>query len=400
MVSSENLQENLQVISRRAEEQRERLTTEESIKTALVLPLLEALGYDFHNPSEVAAELSADTGTKTSEKVDYAIMRDGKPIILFECKPLGNPMGAAQISQLTRYFNNTDAVIGVLTNGILYKFFTDLDKINIMDQSPFLQVDISNADQRDVAELQRFAKGRFDPDETKDAAKNAIAEAKVIRDVKAKLGEMYNDPDDEFSKALTGDVRNVFGVGRATQSLMERVRPLVKRAFHEFVREHSSAQSSGEFPQETIPSASQSAPNQAPSAIVPPSPSPNAPTSGWQSLSDIQPEQGDDNPTQMMFPDNSEIPITRWTQVTTEAVRWLTDKGHLDKSHCPIPRTPTRHLVATQPIHPDGRDFSFPREVNSLYIEMVGYDAPTRVRNTRAIIERLGMDASRFKVRW
>ena len=257
--------QNLQVISQRAEVQREQLTTEESIKTALVLPLLEALGYDFHNPSEVAAEFTADVGTKSGEKVDYAILRDGKPILLFECKPLGNPMREAQISQLTRYFNNTDAAVGVLTNGVVYKFFTDLEKTNIMDQSPFLEVDISKADQRAVAELQRFAKGRFDPEETKAAAQNAIAEAKVIRDVKAKLGEMYNDPDDEFSKALTGDVRNVFGVRRTTQSLMERVRQLVKQGFHEFMRERSG----GEFPQGTIPGASQSTPSQAPSAIVP-----------------------------------------------------------------------------------------------------------------------------------
>lgn len=379
-----SLLENLQVISRRAEDRREQLTTEESIKTALVLPLIEVLGYDFHDPSEVAAELAADTGTKTSEKVDYAIMRDGKPVILFECKPLGNPMGAAQISQLTRYFNNTDATIGVLTNGVVYKFFTDLDKINIMDQTPFLEVDISKANQGVVAELSRFAKGSFDPEETKAAAKTAAVEAAVIRDVKAKLGEMYNDPDDDFSRALAGDVRDVFGVGRTSQSLKERIRQLVKQAFHEFVRDHSNTEGRDEFPQALSTGEFQSTPD----------------SGGWQSLSDSRPPNSDVKPTQMMFPGNSEVAIAAWTDVTIEAVRWLTDKGHLDKSHCPIPRTSKKHLVARQPIHPDGKDFSYPREVNSLYIEMAGWDVPTRIRNTRAIIEHAGMDASEFKLRW
>ena len=383
--------QNLQVISRRAEEQRERLTTEESIKTALVLPFLEALGYDFHNPSEVAAELSADTGTKTSEKVDYAIMRDGKPVLLFECKPLGNPMGAAQISQLTRYFNNTDAIIGVLTNGILYKFFTDLDKINIMDQSPFLEVDISNANQRDVAELQRFAKGSFDPEEIKSTAKTAAMEVNIIHGVKAKLGRMYGNPEDDLFKGLIRDVIE----GNLTDRRAASHHELVKRAFHEFARDLISTESSGEFPQAAVTSAAQSAPGQAPAAIQPTP----APIGGWQAISDIQPELGDAKPTQMMFPDNSSVAITTWNQVVLQAVRWLTNNGHLNARHCPIQRTAARYLVATQPIHPSGREFTHTREVNSLHVEL-SYNLLDMITNTKFIIERVGMDASQFKLRW
>ena len=395
--------EDLQVISRRAEEQRDWLLTEESIKTALVLPFIGALGYDYHNPSEVFTELTADVGTRKHEKVDYAILRDGKPIILFECKALGNPLSAAEMSQLTRYFNNTDAAIGVLTNGVVYKFFTDLDKINIMDQSPFLEVDISKADRSVVVELQRFAKGSFDPEEIKATAKAATIEAKVIRDVKAKLEVMYNDPDDDFSKALAGDVRDMFGVGRTSQSLMERIRPLVKRAFHEFVREHSSAGISGEFPQVISAGEFQSAPEQA--AVIHPSALPAAPTDSWQSLSDIQPKRGDVKPTHMRLPDNSVVAITTWSQVTFQAVRWLTDNYHLLAAHCPIqqPRlranSRSQYIVATQPIHPSGREFKRAREVNSLYIEL-NYNVPDTARNTKIIIQRTGMDVSQFLLKW
>ena len=85
--------------------------------------------------------------------------------------------GRGEMSQLTRYFNNTDADIGILTNGVVYKFFSDLDKPNIMDQSPFLVVDISKANQGVVADLQRFAKDSFDPEETKPPARRRSSSA-------------------------------------------------------------------------------------------------------------------------------------------------------------------------------------------------------------------------------
>jgi hypothetical protein len=61
------------------------LQTEEATKNALIMPFIQALGYDVFNPAEVVPEFTADVGTKKGEKVDYAVMRGGKPIILFEC---------------------------------------------------------------------------------------------------------------------------------------------------------------------------------------------------------------------------------------------------------------------------------------------------------------------------
>ena len=387
--------ENLQVISRRAEEQRDLLTTEESIKTALVLPFIGALGYDYHNPSEVSTELTADVGTRKHEKVDYAIMLDGKPIILFECKSLAHPLGVGEMSQLTRYFNNTDADIGILTNGVVYKFFSDLDKTNIMDQSPFLEVDISDANEGVVAELRRFAKHSFNPEEMKTAA----VEANVIRGVKANLERMYRNPDEEFSRSL---LRNVVA-GKLTKKLVASHNELVKRAFQEFARDLSGAASGGEFRQEASSSGSQTqiSPEHEPGEVIPHNALPVAPTGDWHSLSDIQPKQGDDEPTQMMFPDGSSVSITTWTQAVIQAVQWLTDNYHLNATHCPIqpPRSRNRYIVAVNPIHPSGKEFWRAREVNSLHIEL-NFTAADTVRNANTIIERTGMDASQFKLRW
>ena len=314
----------------------------------------------------MAAELAADTGTKTSEKVDYAIMRDGKPILLFECKPMGNPMGTTQISQLTRYFNNTDADIGVLINGVVYKFFTDLVKTNVMDQTPFLEVDIRKADQSVVAGLQRFAKDEFYPEEIKTAA-----------GVKAKLEGMYRNPEDAKS-LLSGVVAS-----KLTKNVVASHHELVRQAFRGFARDLSDTESGSEFPQQTTAGEPQIVPD----------------TGEWQSLSDFQPCKGDVKPTQMMFPDNSSVAITTWNQVAIQAVRWLTNNRRLDASHCPIQRTGARYLVATQPIHPSGKEFTHGREVNSLHVEL-SYNLPDTIRNVKFIIERAGLDSSQFKLRW
>ena len=352
--------EDLQKISRRYEEHRDRFLTEESIKIALVLPLIKALDYDYHNPSEVAAELAAYEGK--NERVDYAIMRDGKPIILIECKALGKSLSATPIKQLTGYFNKTNAAIGVLTNGVVYKFFTDLNKASTMDQSPFLEVDIREADQSVVAKLKRFGKDRFDSEEIKAAAETAAVDAKVIRGVKANMEKVFDNLDDEFPGALLRDV------GADTIEESRRLE-LVEQAFHQFASEHSGPD-------------------------------------GWQSLSNIRTEQGDNknnNPTEMMFPDNSREAITGWNQVVVEVVQWLTDNERLGTSHCPIrdPDKPNKHLVATTPKHPDGIHFNTRarEEVKSLYVE-THYPAPEVVRNANTIIKHVGMNASQFKLRW
>lgn len=108
--------------------------TEEATKHAFVLPFLQALGYDVFNPMEIVPEFVADVGLKKGEKVDFAVLRDGGPVILLEAKHwkqnLDNHDG-----QLLRYFHVCKAKFSILTNGIQYRFFTDLEQSNKMDVS-------------------------------------------------------------------------------------------------------------------------------------------------------------------------------------------------------------------------------------------------------------------------
>lgn len=74
-------------ISNRIRKRVDSVGTEEATKHALVMPFIyQVLGYNVFDPAEVVPECTADAGTKKGEKVDYAIMADGKPVMIFECK--------------------------------------------------------------------------------------------------------------------------------------------------------------------------------------------------------------------------------------------------------------------------------------------------------------------------
>ena len=203
------------------------LQTEEATKNALVMPFIRILGYDIFDPTEVVPEFVADVGIKKGEKVDYAIKKDGKIIMLFECKHCGGDLSIKHASQLFRYFSVTDARIGVLTNGVVYRFFTDLEAQNKMDEKPFLEVDMLNLDETAVAELKKLMKPNFDLDELMTAA----GDLKYTREIKKLLAELMENPSDEFVKLCASKVFN----GPLTQGRRENFSGIIKRSFAQLV---------------------------------------------------------------------------------------------------------------------------------------------------------------------
>lgn len=115
-------EDSLNKLSTTIKQQKNNVTTEEATKNAFILPFLDILGYNIFNPTEVVPEFVADIGIKKGEKVDYAIMEDGDPILLIECKSCDKNLDKAHASQLYRYFSVTPARFGILTNGIQYSF--------------------------------------------------------------------------------------------------------------------------------------------------------------------------------------------------------------------------------------------------------------------------------------
>lgn len=182
----------------RLRQHREILETEESAKTTLVLPFLRALGYDVFNPSEVKAEFTADVGTKKGEKVDYALCVNGEVTVLVECKPVSSELSIKHASQLFRYFAATNARLSLLTNGVIYKFFTDSDKANMMDEAPFFTFNLDDYRKSDLRNLAAFQKCEFDVD-------RIVAQAGTLKLQSQVMAELKNEfayPSDEFVRVI------------------------------------------------------------------------------------------------------------------------------------------------------------------------------------------------------
>lgn len=223
-----NLLADIQTLAARIPNQLEHLQTEEATKTALVMPFINALGYNVFDPTEVVPEFTADINPRRAEKVDYAIMRDGKPIILIECKAAKCNLDDVHPAQLKRYFNMTEARIGVLTNGVDYRFHSDLDRPNIMDEEPFLEFSVLELDDSLVEELNGFSKTSFDLDSTIDAS----SQLKYTNEVKKILFEQLNDPTDEFIKFFAS---KIYPKRTMRQKLLREFSPLTRKAFAQFI---------------------------------------------------------------------------------------------------------------------------------------------------------------------
>ena len=228
------IEEKMAALAQRLPEMLGHLQTEEATKNALVMPFISALGYDVFNPQEVVPEFIADVGTKKGEKVDYTIMRDGEIILLIECKKAGADLSKADASQLFRYFSVTQARIALLTNGVQYRFFSDLDEVNKMDSRPFLELDLSDLRPTALRELKKLGKEVFDL----DAVLSAASELKYMSEIKKILAAELENPDEEFirlffSKANPG--------ARFTQTAREQFGPLVPKAFAQFISEKVSS---------------------------------------------------------------------------------------------------------------------------------------------------------------
>lgn len=202
--------------------------TEEATKTAFIIPFLRLLGYDDTNPTEVIPEFTADFGDSKANKVDYAIYKDGSPIMVIECKYWKDNLEIHD-PQLCKYFNATQAKFGILTNGIRYKFFTDIDEINKMDKEPFLEFDFENIKEATINELLKFHKSSFDVDKVL----NSASDLKNLAKLRIVLEKELSDPSEEFVKFLGKQVCEK----NFTKKQIESFTPLVKKTTNLTIKE-------------------------------------------------------------------------------------------------------------------------------------------------------------------
>jgi len=223
------IKDKLKDISASIPKKLDQVETEEATKNAFVLPFIKALGYDVFDPHEVIPEFTADVGTKKGERVDYAIIRDGKPVILIECKSCNRDLDKEHASQLYRYFSVTEAKFGVLTNGINYRFYTDLEEQNKMDSKSFFEIDLNNLKDYSVKELNKFSKSSFDVDHIFESA----SELKYLKEMKKIMLEQLENPSDEFVRFLAKRVYS----GLLHQKVREQFTEITKKALNQFIKE-------------------------------------------------------------------------------------------------------------------------------------------------------------------
>ena len=206
----------------------EQIKTEEGTKQSLILPFFQILGYDVFNPLEFCPEFDADYGVKKGEKVDYAIIIDNEPTILIEAKSCTEKLDKHG-SQLFRYFNSSKAKFGVLTNGIKYRFYSDLDEINKMDKRPFFEVDLNNLTDTQINYLTNFQRDSLDVNSILSSAE----ELKYSNLIKDFFRQQLNNTSEDFTNYILGQVYE----GRKTAAVVEKFMPIVKKSFNQFMNE-------------------------------------------------------------------------------------------------------------------------------------------------------------------
>ncbi|SDC00065.1 type I restriction endonuclease [Williamwhitmania taraxaci] len=216
--------EQIKQLGEKVSKLRSQVLTEEATKSAFVMPFIQILGYDLFNPLEVVPEFVTDYGAKNIEKIDYAILNDNVPVLVIECKNHGENLDK-HYTQVHKYFHLTNARFAVLTNGVQYNFYADIDNANKMDEKPFLSFDITNIKEQQIKELAKFHKSGFDVNTILTTA----SELKYANAIRGVLMDEISVPTPEFVKFFVSRVYD----GKATEKVMLQFTGIVKRTIEQ-----------------------------------------------------------------------------------------------------------------------------------------------------------------------
>ena len=287
--------------------------TEAATKHALVLPFIsDVLGADYSNLDEVIPEYTADIGQRKGEKVDYAICRNGKPVILIECKALHTTLDDAAIVQLRRYVNSRpDVNLGVLTDGQHYHFFADLDAVNILDTDPFLSIDLLKLNPTEERQLQLFHLGRLDVEAIKEEGRGWKTVASLVQT----LENEWREPSDGY---VTYFAKSLHREGPLTESVRRRYAGYLKEAHRIFLSRHIDSNPISDTEINTNQEKERSLSGNSPSIITPPD--------RWRSLTELNPTEP--APRAVRFEDGEIAEVKNWADLVRTVSCKLASEGY------------------------------------------------------------------------
>ncbi len=224
-----DFKDKLKQLAERIENFKEKILTEEATKNAFIMPFIQLLGYDVFNPCEVVPEWNCDIVKDKGEKIDYAIMQNDKPIMVIECKHWKQNLDNHS-NQLQRYFVSAiDAKFGILTNGIVYRIYTDLENTNIMDSTPFFELDLLNLKDDAIEDLKKFSKEQFNVENIKATA----SETKYLSLFKERLKQQLTEPSWDFVRFLSKN----FYEKKMTTPVYEKFKEYTKKSFNSYLND-------------------------------------------------------------------------------------------------------------------------------------------------------------------
>lgn len=356
-------------------EERRESPTEEATKHALVLPFIsDVLGADYYDPDEVIPEFTADIGHRKSEKVDYAICRDGEPIILIECKALHSPLDKTATIQLQRYIGSLRGVsLGILTDGRHYRFHADLDDPNIMDSEPFLRIDLLKLNPTDERRLQLFHLDNLDVGAVKEKGRGWKAVASLVQALESE----WEDPSDGYVAYFAKPLHQK---GFLTESVRRQYAGYLKEAHRIFLSRRIDSTDTPDTESDVNREMMRNHLDNKLSAV--------ALSDGWRPLTELDPT--DLAPRIIQFEDGSTAQVKNWADLVRTVSRKLASEGHFQ----PVP-IDLHRIIRAKPPKTKVPWFRLP---DSQYIRDSG-SATDRLNVTVRLLTASGYDPAKCKIK-
>lgn len=227
-----NLRESIEAYVKRVKELADHVRgNEQATRQSLIGPFFSLLGYDLTDPRECIPEYKADFGRDRSTKpIDWGFKNNGSFIFFVEAKEVGRKLSGFD-EQLADYFaKDPNVKLGILTNGVHWRFFTDVVNEHVMDREPFATWDIAADEPPPYDLFTLIQKSKFNAELIRTYAQRQRAQNLLVQELTKLL-----EPSHEFTKLAVANIetRNL------TQSVVENWKPIVANAIQEWAKQRT-----------------------------------------------------------------------------------------------------------------------------------------------------------------